>query len=169
MYLVLHFQYTLEISLKWRRARTGIWLLIHCLLWFDVDGCRMILSIVLVGFTAKLQTGKTGLRDFAPNKKGRVGWNESTLYLMLIQKNKYILIETLSKMSIYGIFRGRMLGSFTFHTTFPACVRLSYLHSQQMFFPTMPICLHLSIHFITSSWYFSFFIWQNVCIANPIA
>lgn len=62
MYIVLHFKYTLEISLKGRGATTGIWLLIPCLLWFDVDGCRMILNIVLVGFTVKLQTGKTGLR-----------------------------------------------------------------------------------------------------------
>lgn len=63
MYIVLHFEYTLEISLKWRSARTGIWLLIHCLLWFDVDSCWMILSVVLVGFTVKLQTRKTGLKE----------------------------------------------------------------------------------------------------------
>lgn len=56
------FQYTLEISLKGRGATTGIWLLIPCLLWFDVDGCRMILNVALVGFTVKLPTGKTGLR-----------------------------------------------------------------------------------------------------------
>lgn len=56
------FQYTLEISLKGRGATTGIWLLIPCLLWFDVDGCRMIPNVALVGFTVKLPTGKTGLR-----------------------------------------------------------------------------------------------------------
>lgn len=62
MYIVLHFKYTLEISLKRREATTDIWLFIPCLLWFDGDGCPMILNIVLVGFTVKLQAVKTGLR-----------------------------------------------------------------------------------------------------------
>lgn len=56
MYIMLYFQYTLEISLNWRSAGTGIWLLIHCLLLFDVDTVEWYSALIL-SFTVKLLTG----------------------------------------------------------------------------------------------------------------
>lgn len=117
VYIVLGFRKTLEISLKRRRAPTGIWLLIPCLLCFDrrlsndTKRCATWLYCEIIN-------GNVWARgDFASIKSAELGEMSPFCVFTLIQKNKCVLFPPNSLWYVL-LWSLQMSKSFFF----PACL-----------------------------------------------